>query len=262
MPRVETDYKPINDIESVIEAQLIDPNDNNINVLPIINGETPQLERHNFISKVYSILWVQILLTSIFVGCCNQIEGLKHFMSSDTGTALLVPCVFIIVLLTCYMYCDNGRLSTCPFSCLYLGLFTGAITFMMGYVGVVYQATTLLLAGISTLGIFSGLTIYAIQTKYDYTDKGGYLISFLLGLIIFSIFVPFTNYSTLSILYSSLGSLIFSFYIVYDTQLIIGGNHRKLKFRTNDYVVAAMSLYLDLINLFLMILDLLNGGRN
>ena len=30
MPRVETDYKPVNDIESVIEAQLIDPNDNNI----------------------------------------------------------------------------------------------------------------------------------------------------------------------------------------------------------------------------------------
>ena len=89
-----------------------------------------------------------------------------------------------------------------------------------------------------------------------------YLISFLLGLIIFGIFVPFTNYSILSIFYSSLGSLIFSFYIVYDTQLIVGGNHRKLQFRTNDYVIAAMSLYLDLINLFLMILDLLNGGRN
>ena len=130
---------------------------------------------------------------------------------------------------------------------------------MMGYVGVVYQATTLLLAGISTLGIFSGLTIYAIQTKYDYTDKGGYLISFLLGLIIFGIFVPFTNYSTLNILYSSLGSLIFSFYIVYDTQLIIGGEHRKIMFHTDDYVLAAISLYLDIINLFLYLLDILNG---
>ena len=258
MPRVDTDYKPINDIESVIEAQLIVSNDN---ILPIINGETPQLERNSFISKVYSILWVQILLTSIFIGCCNQIDELQHFMSSDTGTALLVPCVFIIVLLTCYMYCDNGLLSTCPFSCMYLGLFTGAIIFMMGYVGVVYKATTLLLAGISTLGIFSGLTIYAIQTKYDYTDKGGYLLAGLFGLVLLSIFVSFTNYNTLNIVYAVGGSVLFSFYIVYDTQLIVGGEHNKIMFHIDDYVLAAVSLYLDVINLFLMILRLLNGER-
>ena len=52
-----------------------------------------------------------------------------------------------------------------------------------------------------------------------------------------------------------------SFYIVYDTQLIVGGEHKKIMFHTDDYVLASVSLYLDVINLFLMILRLLNGER-
>ena len=74
--------------------------------------------------------------------------------------------------------------------------------------------------------------------------------------------ISFTHYQVSSIVYSSLGSSFFSFYIVYDTQLIVGGEHRKIMFHTDDYVLAAVSLYLDVINLFLMLLDLLNGGRN
>ena len=48
---------------------------------------------------------------------------------------------------------------------------------------------------------------------------------------------------------------------VYDTQLIVGGSHRKIQFSEDDYVLASIILYLDVINLFLFILDLL-PGRN
>jgi Integral membrane protein, interacts with FtsH len=130
---------------------------------------------------------------------------------------------------------------------------------MLGYVGIVYSTNILLLSGLSTLGIFSGLSLYAVQTKYDYTDKGGYLIAILFSFIMFGLFIPFVNIPLISIVYSSGGALLFSFYIVYDTQQIVGGNHRKIMFHTDDYVLAAVSLYLDIINLFLYILDLLNG---
>ena len=72
----------------------------------------------------------------------------------------------------------------------------------------------------------------------------------------------FINTPIINIVYSSGGALIFSFYIVYDTQLIVGGEHKKIMFHTDDYVLAAISLYLDVVNLFLYILELLNGGRN
>ena len=57
------------------------------------------------------------------------------------------------------------------------------------------------------------------------------------------------------------GVLIFSLYIVHDTQLMLGGSH-KVSIGMDDYVFAALNLYLDIINLFLLLLDLLNGGRD
>ena len=80
-----------------------------------------------------------------------------------------------------------------------------------------------------------------------------------MGFIIFGFMISFVNLPVLSIVYSSVGSLIFSFYIVYDTQMIVGGEHRRIKFHTDDYVIAAISLYLDIINLFLYLLELLDG---
>jgi FtsH-binding integral membrane protein len=240
---------------SVIQAELIPQNPE----FTIITADTPQPTRQKFITRVYSILWAQLMVTSIFIGCCNQIQPLQKFMISDWGSTIVFPCFILMLVLSCMLYCQQDLIRTCPGSGVYLTLFTGASTYILGYVGISTNPETLLLAGLSTLGIFSGLSLYAVQTKYDYTDKGGYLLASLLGLIIFGIFIPFTNLPILSIVYSSVGSIIFSFYIVYDTQLIVGGNHRSIMFHIDDYVLAAVSLYLDIINLFLMLLDLLNG---
>jgi FtsH-binding integral membrane protein len=248
-------YTAIDGEQSVIQAQLIPQNPE----FTIITADTPQPTRQKFISRVYSILWAQLVVTSIFIGCCNQIQPLQKFMISDWGSTIVFPCFILMLVLSCMLYCQHDLIKTCPGSGIYLTLFTGASTYILGYVGISTNPETLLLAGLSTLGIFSGLSLYAIQTTYDYTDKGGYLLASLLGLIIFGIFIPFTNIPILSIVYSSVGSVIFSFYIVYDTQLIVGGNHRNIMFHIDDYVLAAVSLYLDIINLFLMLLDLLNG---
>jgi len=58
------------------------------------------------------------------------------------------------------------------------------------------------------------------------------------------------------------GVLLFTFYIVFDTQLLIGeyGGH-KVQFGIDDYVFAALNLYLDIINLFLHILSLFGERR-
>ena len=241
--------------ENVIQAQLLPQNPE----FTIITADTPQPTRQKFITRVYSILWAQLMVTSIFIGCCNQIQALQDFMVSGLGPVFVFPCFIIMALLSCMMYCQQDLIKTCPGSGVYLTLFTGSTSYILGYIGAVNNPEILLLAGLSTVGIFSGLSLYAVQTKYDYTDKGGYLIAFLLGLIIFGIFIPFTSLPILSIMYSSIGSIIFSFYIVYDTQLIVGGNHRSIMFHIDDYVIASVSLYLDIINLFLMLLDLLNG---
>ena len=65
------------------------------------------------------------------------------------------------------------------------------------------------------------------------------------------VFVPFS--STMSLIYAIGGTLLFSGYVVYDTYLI------NCRLSPDEYIMGAISLYLDFINLFLNILRLLNN---
>ena len=111
-------------------------------------------------------------------------------------------------------------------------------------------------AAVLTLAMTVGLTVYAFTTETDVTVHGGILFilgSLFLGLIIVGIFVQSTIFS---IIVSSLGCLLFGFYIVYDVQLILGTKSEM--FSLDDYIVAALSLYIDVINLFIQILELVS----
>ncbi len=65
-------------------------------------------------------------------------------------------------------------------------------------------------------------------------------------------------YTYYNVLWSGLGVLIFSLFIVWDTTQILNGTHRKFRFGFGDHCTAALSLYLDIVNLFIC---LLSGGR-
>lgn len=81
---------------------------------------------------------------------------------------------------------------------------------------------------------------------------------FSLIIALWSFFAPVPH--GIRLVYACLGVLLFSFFIVYDTQLIVGGAH-KHAFDIDDYCFAALNLYLDIINLFLFLLQIF-GARN
>ena len=60
--------------------------------------------------------------------------------------------------------------------------------------------------------------------------------------------------------YGTAGAFIFSMYIVYDTQLMMGGTH-KYSISPEEYIFAALNIYLDIINLFLYILMIVGASR-
>merc|ERR1712087_1065169 len=107
-----------------------------------------------------------------------------------------------------------------------------------------------------------GLTLFACQTKLDFTGCGPYLFVGILCLMAFgffvclgSFFLSYHSQEILNTLYACAGALLFSFYIVYDTQLIVGGKHQHShEFGVDDYAFAAISLYLDIVQLFLFLL--------
>ncbi len=111
-------------------------------------------------------------------------------------------------------------------------------------------------AALITLGVFSGLTCYVFTTKKDFSYLGGMLWGALLALIAVSflaIFFPMSR--NMGLVSSGFGALVFAGYILYDTSNVI---HR---YEENDAPQAALQLYVDVVNLFLMILRLLGGSR-
>jgi protein lifeguard len=90
---------------------------------------------------------------------------------------------------------------------------------------------------------------------------GTYLFVAVLCLLGFGIFAMIFRTQVMQILYAALGAGIFSMYIVFDTQLMLGGKH-KYTISPEDYIMAALSLYVDIINLFLMILRLVGASND
>ena len=83
-----------NSNNNVIEAKVVNDTNNDFTLLtPISSSEV----RTNFISKVYSILWFQLMITSIFIGCCNQLEPVQKFMLSQAGYALMVTVAILLL---------------------------------------------------------------------------------------------------------------------------------------------------------------------
>ena len=107
-----------------------------------------------------------------------------------------------------------------------------------------------------------GLTIYACIAKEDFTQSlcGLYILAVFLAILVSAIplyFVLGIQATRLAI--CCLGVLLFSFYIIWDTQMIMGGKN-KLSFEPDEYILAALILYVDIIQLFLYILSLVQGS--
>jgi len=144
-----------------------------------------------------------------------------------------------------------------PTNLLFLSGFTLMEAYTISVVVSFYESTIVLEALIFTLGIFVALTLFACQTKYDFTSWMPYLFGAVWVLILFgfmSVFFPYS--STVELVYGVVAALIFSGYILVDTQLVMRHYH------VEEEIAAAISLYLDILNLFLAILRILNSQQN
>ncbi len=114
-----------------------------------------------------------------------------------------------------------------------------------------------------TAGTFGAMTIYGLVTKKDLTSWGSFFFMGLIGVILASVVNLFLRSSALEMTISVIGVFVFVGLTAYDTQklkryaLMAEGDRV-----TNFAVIGALALYLDFINLFLMILRLMGGRRD
>ena len=144
-----------------------------------------------------------------------------------------------------------------PTNLLFLAGFTAMEAYSISVIVSFTDSKIVLQALFFTLGIFIALSLFACQSKYDFTHWAPYLFGALWVVVLFgfmSMFFP--SSSTVDLVYGVVCALIFSGYILVDTQMIMRHYH------VEEEIAAAISLYLDIINLFLAILRILNSQQN
>lgn len=211
--------------------------------------------RRGFIRKVYLTLMIQLLVTVGIICAFLYWEDLGSW-TWDNPWFHYTMMALVMVLIVALSCCSNLRRQV-PLNFIALGLFTIAEGLMLGSVTVFYEAEAVLWAVGATALVSFALTLFAMQSKWDFTGANGSLWVFAWTLFSFALLCAILRSQYLNILYACLGTLLFSLYLVFDTQLILGGKHRKYEVSPEEYVFAALNLYLDIVLLFLLLLRLI-----
>ncbi|XP_030766228.1 protein lifeguard 1-like isoform X2 [Sitophilus oryzae] len=227
---------------------------------------TDQNNRRGFIRKVYSILMVQLLITFGFVTVfCFHVPTVMFLYS--TFILFNMPGLFIIALVVMLVImislaCWGEFIRKAPANYVMLFIFTMAGGVLVGVLARMYAPYAVWMAVGITAVVCLALTLFTLQTKCDFTTKKGILLvaviillvsasvaSLLHSLITRKTYNTLLSVLTVNLVYASLGALVFSVYLIYDTQLMMGGKH-KYSISPEEYVFAALNLYLDIIYIF------------
>ena len=150
-----------------------------------------------------------------------------------------------------------------PINYILLGLFTITEGLCVGIISSMYTTESLVLAfGLVTV-VTIVLSIFAVTTDLDFTKIWPYLIGITVVMIIAGFVMIFFPSKLGMMIYSAFGAMLFSVYIVFDTQMILGGKQGNMfQFSVDDYVPATISLYIDIVQLFIYFLQLFGQRRD
>ncbi|KAG5638323.1 hypothetical protein H0H81_000741 [Sphagnurus paluster] len=205
-----------------------------------VSDSSPEI-RNAFIRKVYTILLCQILATVIVGGGISQSPSTLFWVQTHIW-AFYVPLFGTLINLGVLYWKRHSH----PLNFVLLTTFTLMEAFTLGIVVAFYENKIVLQA------LFADP--HTSLSQYDFSGMGPFLFGALIAMVMagfVQIFIPFGK--TMDLVFAFGGCLLFSGYIVYDTYMI------NAKLSPDEFIMGAISLYLDFINLFLNILRLLNN---
>lgn len=219
--------------------------------------EFSKVIRLNFIRKVYAILTAQLMLTSIFI-IFSFNETINNIYRTNSFLFITSAIFSLVIAISLICFSDIAR--KVPLNYILLTLWTLCEGYLVGCVSAYFTTESVLLAAALTITVTLALTVYAFTTKTDITYFGGLLfvlISIMLFLSIFFLIFGINSqtFPLAYTLYCVLGIFVYSIYLIYDTQLLIG--KFSISYSIDDYVLAVMMIYIDIIQIFLYILELL-----
>jgi FtsH-binding integral membrane protein len=219
-----------------------------VRALPIRSGA----ERATLVRRTYALVFASIIVTMLGAGFAVTQPSLF-------GAVAQHPFItFFCALLPLYMAMRYHR--TFPQNIGFTFLFTFIEGIWISPLLVLYerlQPGVLGQAGLLTLTTFAVLSLYAVVSRRDFSAWGGFFTIGLWVLIATSLLNMFFRNTTASLWLAAGTIFVFGGLLVFDTWRIV----RSGVYGEDDYVPAAVQIYLDLLNIFLALLQLLGAGN-
>ena len=213
----------------------------------------------NYMLRVYNYMATGLGLTGLTAYFVAMTPSL---FNAIYGTALywvvaLAPLGFVFYL--------SARLHKISFAKAQtvFWIFSGVMGLSMAYIFIAFTGASIARVFFITAGTFAGMSLYGYTTKKDLTGWGSFLFMGLIGIIIAMIVNIFLQSSMLGFIISCVGVLVFVGLTAYDTQKIkemyYASDHPEISGK--KAIMGALKLYLDFINLFIMLLHLFGQRR-
>ena len=209
-------------------------------------------ERATLVRRTYGLVFISLVVTALGVAFCLSQPAVMEGVAAH-------PFITIIALFAPLLMAQRMH-RTYPANVLLTLTFTFVEGVMLApYLAYAESRTPGIIgqAGLLTFAAFAVLSLYAVVSKRDFSAWGAFFFVGLGVLIIASLINIFVASTAASLWIAAATVLVFSGLLVFDTWRIV----RSGQYGPDDYVIAAVQIYLDLLNMFLAILRLLNGGR-
>jgi FtsH-binding integral membrane protein len=222
-----------------------------------------QVRVNSFVRSVYNWMAIGLALTGFIAYAVANIPEVRNviFGSSIVFFGLIITQLALVFIISSRIYRMQAGTATALF--IVYSALNGAT---LSAIFLAYAQSTITSTFFVCAGTFVACSIYGWTTRRDLTSMGGFLTMGLIGIVIASLVNLFIQSSAISIVVSYIGVLVFVGLTAYDTQdikkmamsqpdSIDAGSVRK------GAILGALKLYLDFINLFLMLLRIFGGGR-
>ncbi len=218
-------------------------------------------KEYSFFSKVYfNMTWALVLTGLVAYGVSIYPPFVTAILNNMAGLIILMLLEVVLVAVL------SKRIMTMSIGAAYLGLMVFSIIngITLALIFLVYTLSSIVTVFGVAAGLFAVMALFGYTTKKDLSAWGRFLIMAVVGLIIASVVNLILRSETLMYVYSFVGVFIFSGLTAYDTQYL-----KNMFYNTSlapeQYekiaIVGALKLYLDLINLFLMLLRFFGRRR-
>ena len=247
-------------------------NKENTTVRPSVSEAIIDQGLRAYMLKVYNYMASGVLLTgfiallffklSVVTGDTGEIIGLTSFGSTIYTSGLKWVLMLAPLGVVFYMSFNIAKMNVAKAQTTFW-IFAALMGASLSSIFLIYTGASITRVFFITAGTFGAMSIYGYTTNRDLTKLGSFLMMGLFGIIIASVVNIFMKSSMMYFVISILGVLIFVGLTAYDTQKI------KNMYLASDSgeligkkaVMGALTLYLDFINLFIMLLRLFGQRR-